>query len=174
MRTPALTLRPATTADSVVIFQWRNDPVTREMARAPNTVEFADHAFWFENVLLSPRHHVLIAQVAGDGVPDNGENRIGVLRFDSSFPDADNATDRQDTAGLSHHVSINLNPAWRGQGLGQKVLQAGCDRFRAHGHTGPLWAEIRQQNIASLKIFTTAGFTVEGECDTILRVSRED
>lgn len=50
-------------------------------------------------------------------------------------------------------VSINLHPKFRGQGLGQKVLEK-CPKG--------VWAKIVNGNVASMKLFLSNGFQIIG------------
>ena len=65
--------------------------------------------------------------------------------------------------GGTAEASINLNPAFRGQGLSTEVLQASIERFHSDvGSPLPLTATIRPANTASIHIFLAAGFTEVG------------
>jgi len=172
MTAPRLTVRAALPGDGAAVFQWRNDPLTRAMSWQPEAVTQANHDIWFTNVLGSPRRHMMIAEMTAPA-PVN-DKRVGVLRFDSTIEPQDFLPVSDNPAALSHQVSINLNPVWRGQGLGQNLLLTGCRAFRGHGHGGWLWAEIRRQNAASIKIFTAAGFACLATDDDVLRFGRAD
>ncbi|MGB1007818.1 MAG: GNAT family N-acetyltransferase [Thalassobaculaceae bacterium] len=147
---PDFRLRPARLNDSAAVFAWRNDPLTRSMSRASAPVTWDDHQRWFAAVIDIPSRRVVIAEGAGA--------RLAVVRFDRM--------DGGDGAGTVWEVSINLNPAWRGRGLGGAVLRAACDGFQAPGASLSLHAEIRAENAASRRVFEAAGFgalTTEGE-----------
>ena len=154
---PDFRLRPARLYDSAVVFAWRNDPLTRAMSRASVPVTWDDHQRWFSDVIHLPSRRVLIAEGAAD--------QLAVVRFDRM--------DGRAGATSAWEVSINLNPAWRGQGVGRAVLRAACDGFQAPGEGLSLHAEIRAENAASLRIFEAAGFftlSTEGEVLVYRRV----
>lgn len=134
-------VRLATEADSDLVYEWRNDPVSREMSRVGGAVPWPMHASWFADALESPTRILMICAHDFFGL-------VGVVRFDLQ---------QRDTWA---EISINLNPHVRGNGLAPKCLNASvallnedypdCRRFVA---------EIKKINKASLKTFERAGFT---------------
>ncbi|MBL8771318.1 MAG: GNAT family N-acetyltransferase [Phenylobacterium sp.] len=123
-------LRRATEADCVDLWRWRNDPVTRAMSRTSDEVDLAAHTAWFRGALLNPSITLLI------GETDDG--KVGMVRFDH----------RDET-----EVSINLNPAFRGQGLSMALLGQALESV-----AGAVFAEIKDENAASRRLFERAGF----------------
>lgn len=134
-------LRPAVSDDGPLVWQWRNDPLTRRMFRTGHVISWQEHAAWFAKALQDSDKVLLIAQDAG--------GPIGVVRFDS-------------LADRRAEVSIHVNPQRRGQGLGRAALAAACGH--AFGELGltELYAEIKADNAASMAIFTRAGFAFQG------------
>jgi L-amino acid N-acyltransferase YncA len=58
-------------------------------------------------------------------------------------------------------VSINLNPGWRGHGVGEATLLAGLAALRSERGAMPeLVAIIRPENTASVRLFERAGFVL--------------
>ena len=158
---PDFRLRPARLEDSAAVFAWRNDPLTRAMSRSARPVTWDDHQRWFAAVIDVPSRRVMIAEGAGE--------QLAVLRFDRM-----DGRDGTDAGEGAWEVSINLNPAWRGRGLGAAVLRAACDGFQGPGACLSLHAEIRAENAASRRIFEAAGFlalSTEGEILVYRRVS---
>jgi RimJ/RimL family protein N-acetyltransferase len=64
-------------------------------------------------------------------------------------------------------VSINVAPAERGNGYGTAILRAAIDQTG-----GPLTAEIKADNPASIRLFERCGFRLAGEADGLLRFVR--
>jgi sialic acid synthase SpsE/RimJ/RimL family protein N-acetyltransferase len=125
-----------------LIMDWRNDPVTLSMSyhREPKVWE----SFWVEYRLAylqeTPRPVFLL---------DKGE-RVGFLRF--------RRTDHpQGLFGKTIDISINLAPDQRGRGLGSAALQAASSYLLGQG-IDTVYAEIREENTASYRTFTRAGF----------------
>lgn len=123
-------LRNATEADSVDVWTWRNDPVTRAMSRSSEEVAWVSHAEWFRRALGDPRVTLLIAEADGE--------KVGMVRFDH---------------GAETEVSINVNPACRSRGYGFALLSHGLAWVG-----GEVFAEIKDENLASRRLFERAGF----------------
>lgn len=148
-----MTLRPAAEQDSRQVWTWRSDPVSRAVSGDSEPIPWSSHQQWFAQVLRDPRRHLLIlTQPAGEDV--------GVLRFDEL-----------DDEG-AWQVSINLSPAARGRGLGAVALQRGESWLRARASPQRLVAEIRADNVASLRTFERAGYALSLESDGWRRYER--
>lgn len=139
-----MVLRKATEADALDILAWRNDPHTRAMSRNQDEVDTASHIAWFGKALVDPRRTFLIGEV--------DDEKIGMVRFDR---------------GDETEVSIHLNPAYRSQGLSYPLLMEALT-FVA----GDVWAEIKEENAASLRLFERAGFEFQGTSDGLRRYLR--
>lgn len=135
----AIHVRRAVEADSRALFDWRNDPTTREGSVSTDVVEWPQHETWFRASLANPSRRIYIAEIDG-----SVESRVGMCRFDRDGDDAE--------------VSINLNPAFRGRGISGAVLRAAIDAYRESEHPVGLIARIRPQNVASVRLFKSAGF----------------
>jgi RimJ/RimL family protein N-acetyltransferase len=134
-------LRRATADDGPLVWKWRNDPTTRRMFRSSHEVPWEEHCGWYENALHNPEKVMLIAE--------QGTTPVGVVRFDL-----------KDT-GVAE-ISINVNPEFRGRGLGKQILDLACRyAFREVRLTG-VEAEIKAENGASLALFAGAGFALVG------------
>ena len=142
--------------DSDRLLSWRNDPDTVKNSLSGKTVTAEGHAEWMrQNVMFGfPTSLLLIAFV---GTPDTA---IGVLRF--------NATDLEE---YIYEVSINMNPSYRGQGLGWRVLEVGIDKMRGCG----LIARIKAENLASRRIFRRNNFVeYSSEADVIIYIRERE
>jgi UDP-2,4-diacetamido-2,4,6-trideoxy-beta-L-altropyranose hydrolase len=138
-----LRVRPATPADSVTVHSWRNHPSTRSTSRNAAPIPFDEHARWFERVLTDPDRLLLIGAI--------GELAVGVVRFD-----------RQGSETCE--VSIYLDPAMHGLGIGLALLQAGEAHALAHGRPFvKLLATVLPGNIASNRLFESAGYHFNGD-----------
>jgi UDP-2,4-diacetamido-2,4,6-trideoxy-beta-L-altropyranose hydrolase len=138
-------VRPAALSDADDIFQWRNEPASRMASQNSAVVGWDQHLTWFTGVLANTDRSLYICSLA-----EPVGASVGMCRFD--------------VEGESAEVSINLNPAFRGRGLAQPILERSIDRFthdREHVHT--LTATIRPSNTASVRIFTEAGFRLTAE-----------
>ncbi len=131
-------------ADSRAIWQWRNDPVTRAMSRNTAEVPWPDHVRWFAAAVVDPRRTLLMVM--------RGADTVGVVRFDALGPG-------------EAEININLDPALRGQGLGKQALEAACAHGLGGMGLGRIYAEVRPENLASVRIFEGVGFLFAGERD---------
>lgn len=139
-----VTVRPATPADALDVLAWRNDPHTRAMSRDRGQVEAAAHVAWFEAAVVDPERTLLIGEAGGE--------KVGMVRLDH---------------GKQPEVSINLNPAHRGRGLSASLLRAALDQVE-----GDVWAEIRDENAASIRLFEGAGFVLHSRHEGLRRYLR--
>ena len=127
----------ATAGDSKDIWQWRNDPATISNSNSAKAVSWQDHQSWFERMLKSAESEILLGVTLGDkGVL----HKIGMVRFDLDIE-------------KQHLVcSINLNPIWRGKGLATPLLKVAIEN-RTLATDLPIYAEVKPENIASIKCF---------------------
>lgn len=131
-----IALRRATDADASRVLAWNGAPDVRARSLDPRPISAEQHARWFAARLRDPRSRLWIA--LHDGVP------VGVVRIDRRA---------EDEPG---RLSIVLDPAARGRGLGRRIIGLACV---ADG--GPVVAEILADNHASQACFTAAGFVRE-------------
>lgn len=105
-----------------------------------DVVDPATHETWFAAALENPDRVMVMAE---DSPSNGGTFPVAIVRFDVSGEEA--------------LVSINMNPAARGRGLAAPSL-LGAEQFLTGGHTLILIAEIKPENIASLRAFERAGY----------------
>ncbi len=128
--------------DSEDILAWRNDPVSCSMFKSTEIVTLEEHKKWFQRILEDQNRYLFIAS--------EGENKIGVCRFDLS-----------DDKAVAE-VSINLNPIMRGKGFSYKLLSGAISEFRKI-HNVELVAIIKKVNQISVKCFDKCGFIFDRE-----------
>ena len=58
---PSVTIRPARDDDVRLLFEWRNDPVTRAGSFSDGEVPWEDHVAWFKASLDNPSRHIFMA-----------------------------------------------------------------------------------------------------------------
>lgn len=132
-------LRPATIDDSRVLFEWRNDPLTRANSLSTDVVEYASHVAWVERSIAAPDRALYIAVV---------EIPVGTVRLD--------------THGIVRELSWTVAPEHRGKGYGKQMAKL------AVAMGGPMKAVIKVGNAASMKIAEAAGLSVAREADGLL------
>jgi len=142
-----LTVRPATIQDAEQLLLWRNETAARRWSRSQAEVSLAEHSRWLCEVLDSGRHLVLVAEA--DGQP------VGSVRFAEQYAD-------------TWVVSMVLDPALRGRGLGRPCLTA-AERMLLSGTVGTVGtvcarggvtieAVIHRDNPRSLQLFRACGY----------------
>jgi len=136
----ALSLRPAGPADADRVLAWRNDDEAVRWSATASTVDPSVHASWFGALLADAGRRLLIGEIDGDAV--------GCVRVDVA-----------DGVGT---VSVAVDRAARGRGIGLGLLCALGDALRADQQTIALRACVHPDNAASHRIFVAAGFVAVG------------
>jgi UDP-2,4-diacetamido-2,4,6-trideoxy-beta-L-altropyranose hydrolase len=126
-------LRPAAAHDRDRVLAWNQAADVRARSLDPRPIDPAAHARWFATRLADPLTRMWIAERSG--AP------IGVVRVERATTDGEG------------YLSIVIDPAWRGRGVGRAVIALACDASE-----GPVLAEIRPDNPASQAAFAAAGF----------------
>ena len=139
---PLFLWRRATSGDAQLLLDWRNDPISVLNSKSGATVSPQEHARWFQAALKSENTMLFIAEM--------DQRPIATTRFD-----------RADANSSNFVVSINVSPNQRGKGLGSELLRSAVLEFQGLKKAN-LVAEIRHGNVASEKIFKSAGFVESG------------
>lgn len=137
---PAVTLRPACLEDCRSLWEWRNDPDTREASFHTETIFFDDHRVWFENRIGSPDWRIFI-------VLNSEGQEIGYVRFQQNGSDAE--------------ISIALDPQERGKGYGPAAVRMASEQMLSEGNVTQVIALIKHSNPASRQAFERAGFQLQ-------------
>lgn len=103
VETAPLCLRPATMQDAKHLFEWRNDGDTRKHFKNVGTVAWEDHLAWLRETIVGEAKGRILRIVESE----NGR-RVGVVRSDEKD-------------GL-HELSYTIAPAWRGKGVGKRMV----------------------------------------------------
>lgn len=133
-------LREAVIHDSQWLLDIRNDPRTREVSFQSDMISFEDHERWFYKSLYTSTRRIWIAE--------EENQRIGMVRLD--LISADEA-----------EVSINIDPKYRGRGLGCPILDllpGAAERWNPNIFL--LKAQTKASNTASIRLFEKAGYMI--------------
>lgn len=146
-----LDLRPATMNDSFLLFSWRNDPETRKQSKNTDPISQEEHARWMMfNVMQGyPSHLVMMA--------DTDFGPVGVIRFDAERLDV-----------MTYRAGITVAPKHRGRKLAFDMLDMAL-RFMPDC---TIKAEIREDNVASRRIFERCGFVETGQDGDFIKYRR--
>ncbi|MDO8499641.1 MAG: GNAT family N-acetyltransferase [bacterium] len=135
----AVTLRPATLADSDNLFNWRNDPAVYQFFFNAAPITPAEHVGWLNKVLADPNRCLYII-INEQNLP------IGQVRFDIE----------SDTA----EISISIGAEFQGQGYGTIAIHFSSEFILdERPDTWQVLAKIKSANTTSIKSFVKAGFT---------------
>jgi RimJ/RimL family protein N-acetyltransferase len=138
-----VSLRPANLDDTQALFEWRNDPMTQAMSLNTDELDFATHERWFNGALKRKNCLILIAHV------NINEPAVGMIRFDI------------DSNHCLATISLNLSSQSRGRGLAVRCLKQAIEVFRHRYENCELvLAQIKSNNIGSIKSFERAGFVL--------------
>lgn len=138
---PPFYLRPAHLSDSSQLLAWTNDPSVRQHSFNPNPVARTQHDQWFATRLADKNSLLLLAEDGTKGQP------VGLIRFQI---EDDQAT-----------LSYLLDAAYRGRGLAASLLLAGTRAvILAFPGLRQIVGYVQQSNVASIKAFQRAGYTI--------------
>ena len=129
-----VTLRPATEADSEVMFGWQCDDRIRRFSRDSEPPTWGRHQRWLKRFLEGTDRMLTLIEHAGEPA--------GILRFDPV------------TEGSGFEISILVAPEKHGHGIGRAAL-ALARRLFFHED---LYAEVLPGNEVSHSLFQGAGY----------------
>lgn len=135
---PRLSLRPAEEKDCTLLWHWRNDENTRKWSLDSAYIPYEEHRIWFLSRVHSADTKILI-------VLNENKKEIGQVRFDISC-------DR------SAEIDISINVKERGKGYGSHALRHACQYAFEKFNIAKVIAHIKEENQASIRAFTKAGF----------------
>lgn len=134
-----LLIRDVTFKDSEALLEWRNQAEVRMFSRNQGLISRETHTLWLENRLkLIPNEPFWMFE--------NSLGKIGFVRFDFN-------------SALKHYeISIVINPAVRGKGLGKMVLNLAIENCVAQNPDFNFFAEAHIDNLSSQSLFLNCGF----------------
>lgn len=131
-------IRDARREDLDCLWVWRNDPVTRQMARFHDIVDRAHYEYQFASIDDDPARLMLVAGL--------DEALVAYATFAPFEP------------GRSAVISLTVGPAHRNQGHGRKLLPYFTSIAGRRLELEEIVAHIRAENAPSIRIFEQAGF----------------
>ena len=132
-------LRFAEHGDIEDLYKWRNDEETRRFSFNVNPITFEEHKDWFLKSLSNPKRSIFI-------IFDKNFKKLGQIRFDKEKDQAE--------------VDININPEYRGKGIGALALIKTSQFYLNNFEVEQLIAKVKNENIASIKAFKKANFKI--------------
>lgn len=129
-------IRKVAPEDVDILFQWANDPITRNNAFNTAQIPYENHLKWFEKTLNNPDRIQLI--FICDEVP------VGQFRVDI-----------EERIG---EIDYSIAPEFRGKGYGAVMCEKAIEYIKSTGLADRLVAQVKTENIASKKCFIKNGF----------------
>ena len=126
-------LRAAQPEDAQLLFEWRNDPITRAYSKTSRPISWEEHVVWYAQSLGNPDRLIFVAMANGEPV--------GVIRGD------------REQAGWV--LSWSIGSEHRGRGLLKLMIVAIFPHI-----SGVVRAEIKADNNASIRAARSAGMTL--------------
>ena len=130
-------VRSAIIEDCRPMWEWWNDPVTRQMMKDNDPVPYESHAAWFEKAIVDPNRMLCV------GVLDS--KAFGVVRF------------LKEEEGV-YEVSINLDSVLRGKGLGSILMGESINILKSKESPSLLFAMLKKINTPSKRTFEKNNF----------------
>jgi RimJ/RimL family protein N-acetyltransferase len=138
-------LRRANIDDSELLLKWRNDRVTRRFSRNSAYIKREEHRNWISASLKNPTRQIYIAEKGGKPV----------------------GTVRADFDGHAYELSWTVAPVARGRNIGKQMVARLLDVLG-----GPVRAEVKKDNIASIKIAQAVGMALDRRDEGYLYFSK--
>lgn len=139
MKDAPVTVREAEMDDMLINWVWINDPVTRKMFKSNEYVGWEGHVRWYSGMLDNPDMVLCVGECDGA--------RIGNVRFD-----------RQDQGVWE--ISINVDPRFRGMGLGPRMLRAAMSYLESTRRVSRFFSMAKKSNGPSIFSFAKADMPV--------------
>ncbi len=135
-------LRPAKWQDCEQIWQWANEPTTRQASFQSHPIPWEEHVQWFQQKLVDEHSELWLAIDAQD-CP------IGQVRFDPISTDVT-------------QISLSVDRHYRKQGLGVDILKMAVQQIFQNPNILTISAWIKPENRASIRTFKMAQFSKIG------------
>lgn len=129
-------LRPAECEDCELLWQWANENEVRQNSFNTELIPLEKHKIWLKRVLADDNVRLYILQENNEPV---GQVRLVYIG--------------------KWQISYSIAAPFRGQGYGRVILQLAENALIETGHVGDeLFAEVKDNNIASQRIFMRLGY----------------
>ena len=137
----SLKVRKVDSKDTKNIFNWRNDPLIRNMSRNKKVIKLSDHTAWINKIISSKQDAFLIIE--------KNKEPLGVVRYEMN---------ELNTA----EISIYLIPKKIGTGLGKSVLLKADDWLKSNFPAiKRINANVLSNNSKSFHLFESANYKLD-------------
>jgi len=135
-----LKIREITKEDIKLVYDWANDLEVRNQSFNSASINFKEHESWFKKKITNPNSLLLINEY--------DENKLGLVRFEIE--------------NNKCTVGVLLDKNFRGKGLSSFMLIKSSNYF-FNRFKLPIYANIKESNIASIRSFEKAGYSFFNE-----------
>lgn len=135
-----LVLRRASAEDVEQVFRLANDPLVRNCSFSPEPIRLADHATWYAKRQASLDTIFYVLDLEGV--------ITAIVRYDREENEA--------------KIDVAVHPAFRGRGLCSRILKETAEAAVESLAVLGLKAVVFEENTASRRCFTKAGFSETG------------
>ena len=133
-----MNIRQVNPSDINDLFEWRNDSTTRKFSTNTRKINFSTHTVWFQNILKDKENKYYIGIKKG--------NKVGFVSYVKK-------------GDRNLHVSININPEYRGHGFGSILLRQSQNKKEIRDKADILLAKVKNNNKASIETFKKAFYS---------------
>lgn len=141
-------IRAATEQDENKVLKWRNDSRVRRGSISGKVIPALDHKPWFKKQVDNNQFFI---------IEKNGAE-VGVVSFER---------DEEDVVW-----SFYVVPEFQGKGLGRTIMRLGLFALQCRG-IDLVYADVKDDNTASLKLHTELGFVVYAVRDNVVKYYKE-
>ena len=142
-------IRSVEKRDCLDLWKWRNDYKAVVNSISKSVVPYRSHSRWFHSLINKTDAEIFIAY---DG---KEKTNIGMVRFD-----------KKNSKVIE--VSININPHFRGKGLGKEFLSRSIATFIKRKPGFIMKARVLVENHRSKRLFNSCDFVVSSIRDKIV------
>ena len=137
--------------DCDFIFFLSNDPLVRANSFNPNKIKYSDHCNWFSKTLADK--NTLFFLVFAD---ETEKQFVGQIRFN-----------RKAETSTECIISFSITKEFRGKHIARDFIELGIEELKKNWHTvETVTAEVKDENIASNKLFIKEGFKLVSSVNT--------
>jgi UDP-2,4-diacetamido-2,4,6-trideoxy-beta-L-altropyranose hydrolase len=134
-------LTPATLEDCQKLWEWRNDPQTREASFNSHNISYEEHERWFNLKIADPCTRIFIAR-------DSQGNELGYVRFH--------------IRGEEGEISVGVDKDYREKGYGVLAIKDGSNLLLDTQTVQRIVAHIKYGNRKAMNSFKRAGYSLRG------------
>lgn len=153
-------IRPATDADTQLVWRWRNHRDVRQWMFGQEEIALADHETWFGRQLDNRNVHLRIFRVNGEPMGFINVTQSTVDNYQTLQPSKASAPKpNEKTASWGFYLSPDCP---KGQGLGFALGVLAISQMFNTTDIGKITAQVFEYNTASLALHCKLGFTEIG------------